>query len=407
MGFRYLARTALAAAIVALPGSAQIVSSAAQPVDAAQAQVQPLQAPTQEGGMVKAAPGCRVPQTAPTLVQAAQSGSSEDRADSIDTGLRSFRVQVRCLFDKSAYSELDALAAEARIQKLRFKGGAWQLHVFYAIVGTPGPGSTSWTEAEWQSVIAKLEQWIKDNPASPTPRVALAHAYLGFAWKARGNGYANTVTPEGWELFHQRVQSARTALEDAAKATSRDAGWYFEMQTVAGAQGWDRAQMDMLADQALANEPGYFHFATAEAYYLLPKWHGKPGDSEEYAEQVANRAGGAEGDSIYFRIAATLNCCRKTEAPALSWPRVRQGFAALEQLYGSTNHDRNAMACLALRAGDTKTAQQMFVRIGNDWDVSVWRSKALFDASRTGQAIGSTEPLRADGDASSAATPDK
>jgi hypothetical protein len=61
------------------------------------------------------------------------------------------------------------------------------------------------------------------------------------------------------------------------------------------------------------------------------------------------------------------------------------------------------MAYLALRAGDSETAQQLFARIGNDWDESVWRTKALFDASRTGQMVGTTRPLRADG---KAPTPD-
>jgi len=310
-------------------------------------------------------------------------------------------VQVRGLFDKGAYSELDALAAQVRSQKLRFKGGAWRLCVLYRTLGTPG--SLTATDAEWQNRIAKLGQWIEASPTSPTPRVALAHTYIRFAWKARGNGYSNTVTQEGWKLFGQRIQSARTVLEDAAKTSGRDAHWYREMQTVALAQGWNRTEMDALTSEALANEPGYYYFAVAEANYLLPKWHGQPGDTERFAEQVADRAGATEGDTVYFQIAAETNCCRHIQAPALSWPRVRQGFSALDQLYGSTNHERNAMAYLALRAGDSETAQRLFARIGNDWDESVWRTKALFDASRTGQIVGNTRPLPADG---KAPTPD-
>jgi hypothetical protein len=51
----------------------------------------------------------------------------------------------------------------------------------------------------------------------------------------------------------------------------------------------------------------------------------------------------------------------------------------------------------ALRAGDAQTAQQMFARIGNDWEMDVWKTKALFDASRTGQKIGNTQSLPANG----------
>jgi hypothetical protein len=338
-----------------------------------------------------------------TLPVAAQTAESpEDSADLTDTHVRSLRVQVRSLFNQGAYAELDALAERLRSQKLRFKGGAWQLNEFYRTAG--GVGSLTATDASWQLHIAKLEQWIKESPASPTPRVALAHAYLRFAWKARGNGYGNTVTAEGWTLFRQRVQSARTVLEDAAKTSGADPQWYREMQTVALAQGWDRAQVDALSNQALANEPGYYYFAVAQANYLLPKWYGKPGESERYAEQVADQAGGSEGDGTYFMIAAELNCCRATQAPALSWPRVRQGFTALEQLHGSTNHERNAMAYMALRAGDTETAQQMFARIGNDWDENVWKTKARFDASRTGRPVANTQPLRADSTVSGTAT---
>jgi hypothetical protein len=42
------------------------------------------------------------------------------------------------------------------------------------------------------------------------------------------------------------------------------------------------------------------------------------------------------------------------------------------------------MAFLAVRNGDSATAQQMFARIGNDWSESVWKSKAAFDTARTG-----------------------
>jgi hypothetical protein len=374
-----------------------LASRPIQRVYAAQAQTYLAQALLQEG----AVPGAPTAEPKPAAASNAEA-QSEDAGDLADAHTGAFKVQVRSLYDKGAFSELDAIADQARSQKLRFKGGAWRLYVFYKTIGSPG--SLTATDAEWHSRIAKLQQWMAASPTSPAPRVGLAHAYIRFAWKARGNGSSGTVTPQGWALFGQRIQSARTVLEEAAKTTPRDAQWYREMQTVALAQGWDRAQVDALASEALANEPSYYYFAVAQANFLLPKWYGKPGESEKYAEQVADQAGGPEGEATYFEIASELNCCRRTQAPALSWPRVRQGFAALDQLYGSTNHQRNVMAYLSLRAGDTETAQKLFARIRNDWDEDVWRSKALFDASRTGQPVSNTQPLRADGAAAGTAT---
>ena len=304
-----------------------------------------------------------------------------DSQDLSDTDLRDFRVSLLGLFNSGRYADLDTLAQQLQQQRSRFKGGTWRLHVLFGTLSSPG--SATATDAAWKTQIAKLELWAQSSPASPTPRIALAQTYLRFAWKARGHGYANTVTSEGWALFRERVQSARTTLEQSAAVADNSPHWYLEMQGVALDQQWDRAAFDALAERALAHEPGYYYFAVSESNYLLPKWYGKSGDTEQYAAEVADRIGGDEGDAVYFQIAAAINCCKRTQAPALSWPRVQRGFAASESLYGSTNHQRNVMAFLAVRSGDSATAQQMFARIGNDWSKSVWKSKAAFDTART------------------------
>ena len=236
-----------------------------------------------------------------------------------------------------------------------------------------------------------LKQWIQSDPTSPTPRVALAQTYLGFAWKARGHGYADTVTPEGWKLFAERVQSARTVLEQAKALTVTCPHWFRVMQGVALTQSWDRTRFDALSEQALAIEPGYYYVTVMEATYLLPKWYGKPGDTEEYAARVADRIGGEEGDAVYLLIASATNCCFRTQAPNLSWPRIQNGFAAINKLYGSTNYRRNVMAYLALGAGDEATAQKLFARIGNDWNKIVWKTKTQYDASRSGRSVANTD----------------
>jgi hypothetical protein len=292
-----------------------------------------------------------------------------DSPDLSDTDLRDFRVSLLGLFNSGRYADLDTLAQQLQQQRSRFKGGTWRLHVFFGTLSSPG--SSTATDAAWNAHIAKLEQWTQSSPASPTPGITLAQTYLRFAWKARGHGFSNTVTPEAWALFKSRVQSARSTLEQSAALAENSPHWYLQMQGVALDQQWDRGAFDALAERALAHEPGYYYFAVSESNYLLPKWYGKPGDTERYAAQVADRIGGQEGDAAYFQIAAAMNCCKKTQAPALSWPRVQRGFAAIELLYGSTNYERNVMAYLALRSGDASAAQKLFVRIGNDWSESV------------------------------------
>jgi hypothetical protein len=309
-------------------------------------------------------------------------GAAADGPDLSDTDQRDFRVSVLGLFNAGRYADLDALAQQLQQQRSRFRGGAWRLHVFFAALSSPGAETA--TDAAWKAQIAKLERWTQTSPAAPTARIALAQTYLRFAWKARGHGFANTVTPEAGALFKDRVQLARSTLEQSAALAENSPHWYLQMQKVALDQQWDRAAFDALAERALAHEPGYYYFATSASNYLLPKWYGKTGDTERYAAEVADRIGGEEGDAVYFQIAASINCCGRTQAPVLSWPRVQRGFAAVASLYGSTNHERNVMAYLAVHGGDKATAQQLFARIGNDWSEPVWKSKAAFDAARTG-----------------------
>lgn len=307
-----------------------------------------------------------------------------DSPDLSDTDQRDFRVSVLELFNSGRYADLDTLAQQMQDQRSRFKGGAWRLHLFFGTLSSPGAETA--TDAAWEAQIGKLKHWAQSIPASSAARIALAQTYQRFAWKARGHGYSNTVTPEGWALFKDRVQLARSTLEQSASLAQNSPHWYLQMQGVALDQQWDRTAFDALAERALAQEPRYYYFATSESNYLLPKWYGTAGDTERYATQVADKIGGDEGDALYFQIAAAINCCGKTQAPMLSWPRVQRGFAATESLFRTTNHERNVMAFLALRAGDIKTAQQLFSRIGNDWSKAVWKRKAAFDAARAGNS---------------------
>jgi hypothetical protein len=182
------------------------------------------------------------------------------------------------------------------------------------------------------------------------------------------------------------MQEARDVLEQAEKIGRSDPEWYKAMLVAASAQDWSRAQADALVDEALSREPGYYYVARVEADNLLPKWYGEPGDTEQFVSKVADRIGGAEGDATYFFVAeATLvdeQRCFQCSPPAMSWTRIRRGYAAVERLYGTNNYEHNAIAFLAVHAGDTQTARLAFERIGGNWDPDVWGSRARFDSGR-------------------------
>lgn len=297
---------------------------------------------------------------------------------------RGLRMQWRRLFDAHSWTGLDSLANRLRTERSRFQGGGWQLHVLYTILSTTGAKED--TNAAWETQIAALEEWIRQSPSSPTPRVALADAYENFAWKARGGDFADTVTPEGWKLFGERMQKALDTLNEAEQISQRDPEWRNSMLVATTALGWNRAKADALVDESLSREPGYFYIARIQADNLLPKWYGEPGETEKFVADVADRIGGEEGAATYFFVAeyilTSAERCIPCTPPTMSWKRIREGYAAIQHLYGTNNFERNAYAFLAVHAGDRETARRAFEVIGDNWDPDVWETKARFESGR-------------------------
>lgn len=298
---------------------------------------------------------------------------------------RTLRVQWRGFFDNHSWSELDSIANRLRGQRLRFQGGGWQLHVLYTILSTTA--SKAATDATWEAQIAALQEWMRWAPSSPTPRIALADTYENYAWKARCGGYADTVTPEGWKLFQERMRNAHTMLDEAKDIGRSDPEWYNSELKLAVVEGWTRTQVDTVMDEAIASEPEYFYDARVVADYLMPQWYGNPGDAEQFAAQIADRIGGVEGDATYFFVAEYLliveRCqCLVFATHTVPWARILKGYEAVERLYGTNNFEHNTIALLALRVGDRQTARQAFKKIGDNWDPDVWGSKEPFNAAR-------------------------
>jgi hypothetical protein len=224
--------------------------------------------------------------------------------------------------------------------------------------------------------------------------VALAQAYYGWGYKARGEAYAYKVTEDGWRLLGERLQLASAALKEAAGLKTKCPHWYLVLLEIARTQGWDKTHVRAVFDKAVAFEPAYYHSYREYANFLLPKWSGDDGEAEAFAEEASKRVGGKEGAFLYFEIATVLNCsCGELgrHLDGMSWPRIKQGYATLEELYGISNRKLNRFAYLAALAGDRPAADEAFKRIGDNWDPPTWRTEENFQrfkilAKRVGTA---------------------
>jgi hypothetical protein len=295
---------------------------------------------------------------------------------------RQYSTEIRLKLYGGNFDLLDNIAAELRTTKERFPGGAWKLSRFYiGIADVESEGTSS--EAEWKTLIGKLEQWSKERSDSLTARVALAQAYTNYAWKARGRGYADTVTEESFRLFHERMDRAEKILNEAKKLPGKCPNWYVVMQAVALGQGWSLEKYNELFNEAVALEPLYPYFYYAKATYLLPKWNGERGDWERFAEEAAEKIGGKEGSMLYYCIVSNTSDYYSQSYTLFneakpSWPKLKQGYIDLESLQGTGNYNLNKICLLACLANDKPTAQAYFERIGNNYDPYVWKQERRF-----------------------------
>lgn len=101
------------------------------------------------------------------------------------------------------------------------------------------------------------------------------------------------------------------------------------------------AEARALFEEANKFEPEYSTYARDLAYYLLPRWSGKAGDTEKFVQEIADRIGGDTGDILYFQVAAAnYVICGCDQNPQLSWDRIKRGFEASEKHTSPAGRER-------------------------------------------------------------------
>ncbi|HEX4002775.1 MAG TPA: hypothetical protein VHX36_09005 [Candidatus Acidoferrales bacterium] len=293
-----------------------------------------------------------------------------------------YKNQIAMDFARKDYGELEKRAQADLSPTARFGGGVWRLWGYYEGLSVP-PAGDSATDDDWNAQIDALKAWVAAQPDSSAARLALAGAYDSFGFRARGVGYANTVSNDGWRLFNERLAMTATTLVAAAKLKDKSPYWFSLMYDVALAQGWDKSQAKALLDAAISFEPSNYHVYRQYANFILPKWYGEEGDVQSFAEEVSTQIGGEEGDFVYFEIATTIACgCDKAqdqaELQSLSWPRIESGYAAMEHLYGHSSLKTSRFAYLAFIENDKAAAQAAFAVTGNKWNPIAWPRHSYF-----------------------------
>jgi hypothetical protein len=231
---------------------------------------------------------------------------------------------------------------------------------------------------DWQVELDKIAEWRKEYPDSCGADLVEVILWRAWAWHARGEGDAETVTPEGWKLFRDKILSADGVLERSKGRASKSPLWYQLSLGIARDAGWDHQRYRALFNEGTKKYPWYVPLYLWAANYLSPKWGGSYEMVDALARLTTTTPLGADY-SLYARVYWHLTCDECLEfglyrdSPA-TWPRMKTGFEGLMNRYPKSKWNLNGYAYFACLANDAQTYGVLRAQIGKDLIPEAWGS---------------------------------
>jgi len=281
-----------------------------------------------------------------------------------------FKAAVSQNLARDEFDKLETLAAELLQSREESADGALLIDCFlYAfIVPVNAPAE------DFAFLKGKLAAWARARPNSPLVPLLEAQLHRDLAWHAVGTGVFRSLTKETRAVYRTEMGTSRQILESHPGGKIYPA--YYEMMlTVAICQRWSRSAFFALLDEATQVHPRYDLYQVSAAGRLTPKWGGKPGEWEAFAERQRQRLGpGAAGDALYAKIGWSLrrryhDLFRET---AVSWENMASGFQYLIKQHPQSEYLKNVYAFLCWKARDRVRLRKALPEIRANPDMQIW-----------------------------------
>lgn len=142
-----------------------------------------------------------------------------------------------------------------------------------------------------------------------TRAYGLGAFFTSWAWTARGNGFAETVTEQGWRVFKERLDLAQKVLEPAVEKFPNDPALPTEMITVELGQGQETGRMDLYFQRAIKANPDFFRAYSKKMWYLEPRWYGSTEEVLNFgAECIKTKNWDSKIPMVMIEGIEALNC---------------------------------------------------------------------------------------------------
>ena len=209
--------------------------------------------------------------------------------------------------------------------------------------------------------------------------------WVGYAWEARSNGAAASVSQAAFQAFAKRLQQGKEAYNQAWKARPGDARTAAGMMVVEkGMGGGDRAAMELWFDRAIKADPDCQDACYQKLEWLSPQWYGT--SEEMLAFGKACQATGNWRAKItplavtaHFRQATLLEPQARSDylnSPAV-WSQIKAVNDEYLKHYPDDHAARTRYAVLADLGRHEAQALAQFRILGKD--LVMWTDSPLMD----------------------------
>lgn len=279
--------------------------------------------------------------------------------------------QVYSMFHEGHIAELEKMAVELRTKKAKYQDGGWQISRFYEgiAVGYDDPST-------YGPVVEKIKQWIHEYPESITPRILLAKQYIIIGWHARGGGFAYSVSQKGRDEFKDNLEKARTVLIEAEKLKIKDPELY-STWIYADLGLSETEEMRQMFDKGVALEPQYWPLYYQYSWGLMPRWYGKCGDYERFANEAVTLSG---EKNMYASLAyEIIGRADVNEFKTMGFDYERLKAYRVEREKDSDMKFKNKSCFIACAYEKKEEARELFLQIGQNWG-EIWEREDIFQA---------------------------
>jgi tetratricopeptide (TPR) repeat protein len=228
-------------------------------------------------------------------------------------------------------------------------------------------------------------------PTDPGPHLYKGRRYITWAWEARGSGWANTVAPQGWKLFGERLAVAREALEQAWKVDPQESRAAADMIRVLMGESGSKAEMEMWFRRAMDANPDNREACSFKLRFLFPRWHGTPFEMEFFGRQcLATQNWWGPIPTILVEAHEEIARCGIEDPKAYFarpqvWKDIESVYRSFLEVYPDSHLApwyRSKLAKWACDCQQWDAARKVFAEIGDQPDLSVFRSMAVYNYYR-------------------------